>query len=99
MSSSISTTDADVRAPGAPVAARRRRSWRWPGLRVDRFSGVYVAALLVLVFCIIEPSTFRTWTNVRVIAANEAITAIVTLGLIIALSAGMFDLSIGGTMG
>jgi ribose transport system permease protein len=88
-----------VETIGDGVVARRRRvNLRRLSPRVDRFSGIYVGIALVILFCILEPESFATINNVRVIAANEAITAIITLGLVFSLSAGMFDLSIGGTM-
>jgi ribose transport system permease protein len=80
------------------VLTRRRVNLGRFSPRIDRFSGVYVGIALVILFCILEPKSFATVNNVRVIAANEAITAIIALGLVFALSAGMFDLSIGGTM-
>ena len=67
-------------------------------LRLDRLSGLYALFVLVVVFSIVRPESFATTTNLRVIAAEAAITALVTLGLTIALATDAFDISIGATM-
>lgn len=82
---------------GHPSAARRRRIIRDLGL--DRFSGLYVWAALILIFSLWVPSLFDTVTNARIIAGSQAVTAIVAMGLIVPVACGAFDLSIGGTLG
>lgn len=74
------------------VAARRSR------LGIDRYSGLYVWLGLVVIFSILEPSTFFTLNNVKIVSADAAITAIITLGLTISLASGSFDVSIGASM-
>lgn len=78
--------------------APKRRSSVIGALHVDRFSGVYVLILLAVVFSILRPETFATVTNMKIIAADAAITALITLGLTIALATNAFDISIGATM-
>lgn len=75
-----------------------RLRMRGRSLGVDRYSGVYVAAALVLLFYIWNPDTFATANNARTVAASMAITGILTLGLIVALLSGMFDVSIAANM-
>jgi len=74
-----------------------------PGRRLtlgfDRFSGLYVWAALILLFAIWIPHTFLTTNNFQITAGNQAITAMLALGLIIPLSAGVFDLSFAGMAG
>lgn len=67
-------------------------------IALDRFSCLYVAVALVIVFSLTDPAHFGTARNARIIATNEAITGILTLGLIVALLAGMFDVSVAATM-
>jgi ribose transport system permease protein len=67
-------------------------------LGMDRFSGVYVIVLMIVGFTLWEPSTFGTLDNARVVVSSEAISAIVALGAVIGLVAGVFDLSIAGNM-
>lgn len=81
-------------SPSGPPASRRR--WTF-GL--DRFSGLYVFAALILVFGLWIPDLFLTTSNLRSIAGDQAVTAILAFGLIIPLAAGVFDLSIAGIMG
>ncbi|MGY1616114.1 ABC transporter permease [Geodermatophilus sp. SYSU D00691] len=68
-------------------------------LGMDRFSGLYVWALLIVVFAIWVPDTFLRFQNVQIIAGTEAITAMLALGIIIPLAAGVFDLSFAGVCG
>jgi ribose transport system permease protein len=85
-------TEAEKVISSAPT--RRRVS-----LGLDRFSGLYVLALLIVVFGLWIPDLFLTTSNLRSIAGDQAVTAILAFGLIIPLAAGVFDLSIASTMG
>src|SRR3954447_14501679 len=81
-------------APQDEEQGRRRFS-----LGLDRFSGLYVWAALIIVFAIWVPDTFLRTQNIQIIAGNEAITAMLALGIIIPLAAGVFDLSFAGVAG
>jgi ribose transport system permease protein len=81
---------------GAPAPVRRKLV---VGLGLDRFSGLYVWAALILIFSLWVPSLFDTATNARIIAGSQAITAMVAMGLIVPVACGAFDLSIAGTLG
>jgi ribose transport system permease protein len=92
------TTEPDVeREAGSHAAPSRRKLASVLGL--DRFSGLYVWAALILIFSLWVPSLFDTATNARIIAGSQAITAIVAMGLIVPVACGAFDLSIAGTLG
>src|ERR1700681_3586995 len=80
-----------------PVASTHRAGRRRFDLRVDRLSGVYVALILLIVYCVTD-STFRTVSNLRVVASSQAITGILALGLIVSLVCGVFDISIAANM-
>jgi ribose transport system permease protein len=67
-------------------------------LGVDRFSGLYVILVMTIGFSLWQPNTFGTLNNARVILASEAITGIITMGAVIALIAGVFDLSVAANM-
>ena len=82
---------------GGPSAPARRKIAVILGL--DRFSGLYVWAVLILIFSLWVPNLFLTATNGRIIAGSQAITAIVAMGLIVPVACGAFDLSIAGTLG
>jgi ribose transport system permease protein len=66
---------------------------------MDRFSGLYVWAALIILFSFWVPDTFPTSDNAKIIAGDQAITAMLALGIIIPLAAGVFDLSFAGVLG
>ena len=72
-----------------------RRGW----LGLDRFSGLYVWAALIILFSFWVPDTFPTSDNAKIVAGDQAITAMLALGIIIPLAAGVFDLSFAGVLG
>jgi ribose transport system permease protein len=74
--------------------SRRRHG----GLQFDRFSGLYLWALFILVFSLWEPHTFPTMGTVHSVATQQAIEAMLALGLLIPLAAGCYDLSVGATV-
>jgi ribose transport system permease protein len=75
------------------------RGGRKFSLGLDRFSGLYVWAALIIIFAIWVPDTFLRTNNIQIIAGNEAITGMLALGIIIPLAAGVFDLSFAGVCG
>jgi ribose transport system permease protein len=86
--------------PGTP---RKRplehlRSGRGFNFGLDRFSGLYVWAILIVVFSLWVPDLFPTTQNFRIIASSQAVAAIVALGLLVPVACGVFDLSIAGTL-
>ena len=92
------TTEPDVeREAGSHAAPSRRKLASVLGL--DRFSGLYVWAVLILIFALWVPDLFLTANNARIIAGSQAITAMVAMGLIVPVACGAFDLSIAGTLG
>jgi len=83
---------------GAPVANPWwRNRVRVPGL--DRFSGLYILAAVLVIFAFTIPGLFFTTDNLRNLGASEAVTAVLALGLILPLAAGVFDLSFAAIMG
>jgi ribose transport system permease protein len=65
----------------------------------SRISALYLTVLLVLLFGVWIPETYLTITTFRSILNNQAITAIIAIGLVAPLAAGLFDLSIGFIVG
>ena len=65
----------------------------------DRFSGLYLWALFIIVFGIWVPDQFLTAATAHSIAAQQAVTGIVALAILIPLAAGLYDLSVGATAG
>ncbi|MQY31571.1 ABC transporter permease [Nocardia aurantia] len=81
--------------PDSPRTPRRRLL---PAVGLDRFSGLYLLVVLVIAYSLIEPSTFFTSQNFRLVLSSQAITGIITLGLMVSLICGVFDLSIAANM-
>jgi ribose transport system permease protein len=80
----------------APEQEERRRGF---SLGLDRFSGLYVWAALIIIFGIWVPDTFLRVNTLTIILGDQAITAMLALGIIIPLAAGVFDLSFAGVCG
>ena len=76
------------------VAAPRRRI----NFGFDKYSGIYVWALLVLIFALWIPDLFLQTSTLKQVLTFQAISAIVALGLILPVAAGAFDLTIAGTL-
>ena len=66
-------------------------------LGFDRFSGLYLWAMFIVVFSVMAPATFPTMTTVHILASTQAIVAIASLALLVPMVTGQFDLSIGAT--
>lgn len=66
--------------------------------RIQAYAILVAWAVLFLIFSFLLPEVFPTWQNVTSIANQKAATVLLTLGLVFALSAGEFDLSIGGAV-
>jgi ribose transport system permease protein len=65
---------------------------------VERFAGVGVLVLLLVVFTVTLPGQFLTSNNVIGVVGNQAISGVVALGLVAPLAAGVFDISVQGVM-
>lgn len=90
------------RAEAAPAPARppRRDFARLARLLSFRnISAIYVFVALFVLFSIWVPDTFLSIDTWRAMISSQAITAMLAIGLVIALSAGAFDLSIGAALG
>jgi ribose transport system permease protein len=89
------------RAPERPPQARpQRHAVSWSArLGLDRFSGLYVFAVVIVIFALWVPGTFLRADNVQLIANQQAITALLGLAVIVPMAAGVFDLSFAAIMG
>jgi ribose transport system permease protein len=94
----MSTTTVEVGSvPTDEPPAERRRSTGRPGIG-QRYAGVFVLVAILAVFTALEPSKFMSYDNVVGVLGNSAILGILAVGLLAPLAAGVFDISIGGTM-
>jgi len=90
----ISSRPADQATPSLPRPGRTRVN-----LGFSRFSGLYVWAVIIAIFSVWVPSVFLTRQTLISLVSDEAVTAILALGLLFTLAAGAFDLSIGQNLG
>jgi ribose transport system permease protein len=61
-------------------------------------SAAYLLVALIVLFGILRPNTFLTETTFTSILSDEALTAVVAVGIVAALATEQFDLSIAGGM-
>jgi ribose transport system permease protein len=79
-----------LRRPGASL--RRALSFR-------NISAVYILVALFVVFAIWVPDTFLRWDTFKTLVDAQSITAIVAIGLVVPLAAGLFNLAVGTEVG
>jgi ribose transport system permease protein len=68
-------------------------------LSFRNISALYIFVVMFIVFSIWVPDTFLQWNTWKALIDSQAVTAILAVGLVIALSAGAFDLAIGTELG
>jgi ribose transport system permease protein len=66
--------------------------------RAERFGLVIAWVAVIIVFGAMRPETFLSWANFSTILGSQAVLVVVTLGLIIPLTAGDYDLSIASVL-
>jgi ribose transport system permease protein len=76
-----------------PQRTRRRKF----STGFDRFSGLYLWALFIIVFGLWVPNQFLTDSTLHSVAAQQAVTGMIGLAVLIPLAAGLYDLSVGAT--
>jgi ribose transport system permease protein len=68
-------------------------------LSFRNISALYIFVVMFAVFSLWVPDTFLKWDTWKALFDSQAVTAILAIGLVIALSAGAFDLAIGAELG
>lgn len=68
-------------------------------LSFRNISAFYIFVAMFIVFSFWVPDTFLKWDTWKALFDSQAVTAILAVGLVIALSAGAFDLAIGAELG
>ena len=78
------------------IAPARRRggftAWTAQGERA------YLLGLIILLFALWIPETFLTHTTFKLVFADQVVVAILGLALLVPLTAGAFDLSVGAML-
>jgi ribose transport system permease protein len=81
--------------PSRPTRAQRLLRYLSP----RNASALYVFAAIFILFSLWIPETFLTIETWRVLLSDQAIIALAAIALVVPLSAGMFDLSVGASVG
>jgi ribose transport system permease protein len=93
----------ELQADSRPRETSPRRTVTLRGEKGRRLLAAYGILLvwlgLIVVFGILRPDSFLTTANLQSILGSQAVLLILSLGLLLPLSAGEFDLSVAGTMG
>lgn len=78
----------------AIVTARRSRS-----VMLERSVLPLVWIAMIVVFGVLQPSTFLSWSNIANVLGTQSVLALLALAALLPVLVGDFDLSLGGTMG
>lgn len=70
-----------------------------PGALMKNYGIVVFLVLMIAVFSLLLPDTFASTGNARQILADQAVPGILALAVILPLTAGEFDLSVGANLG
>lgn len=89
--------------PRRGAASRHREHGLLRGLAralsFRKISALYVFVVIFAIFSLWVPDTFLEWNTWKTLFDSQAVTAILAIGLVIAISAGTFDLAVGTELG
>jgi len=80
--------------PAQPFTTRLRRA-----VAFRNTAALYLFAFMVVVFALWVPDTFLTSGTFRSVLADQAITCLVAVGLVVPIAAGAIDLAVGAEVG
>jgi ribose transport system permease protein len=89
--------DMSKKTQPAPVP-RNRTSHHTVVDNAERYGLIVAWLLIIVVFGYLKPQTFLTWSNFSTILGSQAVLVVITLGLIVPLTANDFDVSIAYVM-
>ena len=89
----------DPPAPSKPAVGRTASSSFNFASWLGRYSGVLVWAALFAIFAVWVPDIFLTSTTFKSILGDQAITAVLAIGILFAFAAGQFDISCAQNLG
>lgn len=85
-------------AAAAGPAANRAAGRQGLVDRLERYGLIIAWAVVIAIFGALRPDTFLTWPNFATILGSQAVLVVATLGLIIPLTAGDYDLSLASVL-
>src|SRR5437667_9754313 len=80
----------------SPASPRRRNDL--VGDLFYRYALVVAWLAVIALFSILRPRTFATWADATTILGSQSVLVVLTLGLILPLTVGEFDLSVGSNL-
>ncbi len=91
---------AEVEGQRRAVRAKRSRAvgQRTIAGEMERFGLIGAWIIVVIVLGAVVPDAFLSWLNFSTIFSSQAVLVVLTLGLLITLTAGDFDLSVASTL-
>jgi ribose transport system permease protein len=93
----VERPSAFVEEPPAPGLGHR--ACKLLGASVRRASALYVFAVIFVIFSLWVPDTFLASTTWKTLLDGQALTAMIAIGLVLPLAAGVFDLAVGAEVG
>jgi ribose transport system permease protein len=85
-------------AAAAGPAANRAAGRQGLVDRLERYGLIIAWVVVIAIFGALRPDTFLTWPNFATILGSQAVLVVATLGLIIPLTAGDYDLSLASVL-
>lgn len=84
---------------GSQTVGEARRMTRQTVVdNAERFGLIVVWLATIAIFGALRPQTFLTWSNFSTILGSQAVLVVATLGLMIPLAAGDYDLSVASVL-
>jgi ribose transport system permease protein len=93
-----SETEKRDRVAAAGLASAARRKGQSRANFIQRWALIGVWIVLIAVFGVIEPESFLSPQNAQSLLGSQAVLLLLTFGLMLPLTTGDYDLSIGGVM-
>lgn len=85
-----------------PLTSRAKRHGRGSprgfGAWAERLGLIIAWAVTVAIFGVLRPDTFLTWADFSTIFGSQAVLVVLTLGLLVPLTAGDYDLSMASVL-
>jgi ribose transport system permease protein len=97
--SSVDQVPDDTEVTGGGGAGKDAPRRRFSGQTLEAMALPIAWLAIIVIFGILRPETFLTSANLSSILASQAVLVVVTLGLIIPLTAGDYDLSVASVVG
>ncbi len=86
-----------TQAPSATAPASTARKFNWVRF-LEAYALVFALILLGAVFGALRPESFLSWGNISTMLGSQAVLVVLTMALIIPLTAGDFDLSVASML-